>query len=147
MVRPTASTLITASFSRVRLPSKCGAGAELPTLHVTADRSTYTSASTTPQLSLGKTSYRRAIRVLNWWETSFQLRFSASHIAGFDNTRADGGSRIAANSSFATRFASLTRDWLQVSPTVDIQGLNQIWQRISALTPLPTPRMTNTAER
>ncbi|POM78809.1 LOW QUALITY PROTEIN: Hypothetical protein PHPALM_3620 [Phytophthora palmivora] len=49
------------------------------------------------------------IRLLNWWETSFQLRFSASHIAGVDNTRADAGSRIAANSSFATRFASLTR--------------------------------------
>ncbi|POM78382.1 Hypothetical protein PHPALM_4091 [Phytophthora palmivora] len=47
------------------------------------------------------------IRLLSWWETSFQLLFSASHIAGVDNTRADAGSRIAP--SFATRFASLTR--------------------------------------
>ncbi|RLN54448.1 hypothetical protein BBJ29_007964 [Phytophthora kernoviae] len=84
------------------------------------------------------------ILLLGWWETSFQLRFSASHVAGVDNTRADAGSRIAANSSFASRFASLTPGWLQVSPTVDIQGLTKIWQRISALNPLPTPRMTST---
>ncbi|POM81675.1 Hypothetical protein PHPALM_323 [Phytophthora palmivora] len=120
------------------------ARAGLPTFHTTVGRSTYISASTTPQLSLGKTIYRRAILVL---KKSFQLRFSASHIAGVDNTRGDAGFRIAASASFATRFASLTRDWLQVSPTVDIQGLNQIWHLIFALTPLSTPRMTNTAER
>ncbi|GMF53678.1 unnamed protein product [Phytophthora fragariaefolia] len=35
------------------------------------------------------------IRLLSWWETSFCLLFSASHISGSDNSRADAGSRIA----------------------------------------------------
>ncbi|EGZ26483.1 hypothetical protein PHYSODRAFT_483483, partial [Phytophthora sojae] len=86
------------------------------------------------------------IRLLNWWETSFQLRFSASHVAGSDNERADTGSRIAANPSYAVKFSSLTPGWSPVSPTVDIQGLIDIWQRISERTPLPTPRSSNTAE-
>ncbi|RLN69560.1 hypothetical protein BBJ29_008892 [Phytophthora kernoviae] len=37
------------------------------------------------------------IRLLNWWETSLQLRFSVSHVAGVDNARADAGSRSAGN--------------------------------------------------
>ncbi|RLN72392.1 hypothetical protein BBO99_00009817, partial [Phytophthora kernoviae] len=79
------------------------------------------------------------IRLLSWWEASYGLRFSASHIAGVDNERADAGSHIAANPSFSTKFASLTPGWLQVSPAIDVQGLTDIWLRISELTPLPTP--------
>ncbi|KAE9023993.1 hypothetical protein PR001_g12778, partial [Phytophthora rubi] len=80
------------------------------------------------------------IRLLSWWETSFQLRFSASHVAGTDSERADAGSRLAANPSYAAKFSSLTPGWSQVSPTVDIQGLADIWLCISERTPLPTPR-------
>ncbi|KAG6608993.1 Secreted protein [Phytophthora cinnamomi] len=87
------------------------------------------------------------IRLLSWWETSFQLRFSASHVAGTDNERADAGSRIAANPSYAAKFSSLTPGWSQVSPTVDIHGLTDIWLRISERTPLPTPHSINTGER
>ncbi|OWZ02690.1 hypothetical protein PHMEG_00025709 [Phytophthora megakarya] len=86
------------------------------------------------------------IRLLCWWETSYRLRFSASHIAGIDNTRADAGSRISANPSFAAKFASLTSGWTQVSPTVDIQGLTAIWQRISERIPLASPHLPSTAE-
>ncbi|KAE8909414.1 hypothetical protein PF001_g7393 [Phytophthora fragariae] len=84
------------------------------------------------------------IRLLSWWETSFCLRFSASHVSGSEHSRADAGSRIPANSSYAQLFASLTPGWSQVTPTVDIQGLTKLWQRISEHTPLPTPRLTNT---
>jgi hypothetical protein len=48
------------------------------------------------------------IRLLCWWETSFQFRFSASHVSGVDNIRADAGSRIATNASYATKFSTLT---------------------------------------
>ncbi|ETK96572.1 hypothetical protein L915_00749 [Phytophthora nicotianae] len=84
------------------------------------------------------------IRLLSWWETSFRLRFSASHIAGINNVRADAGSRSPADPSFAALFASLNAGWLQVSPQVDVQGLTNIWQRISEHTPLPTPPSINT---
>ncbi|ETL90058.1 hypothetical protein L917_11119, partial [Phytophthora nicotianae] len=53
------------------------------------------------------------IRLLSWWETSFRLRFSASHIAGINNVRADAGSRSPADPSFAALFASLNAGWLQ----------------------------------
>ncbi|GMG15578.1 unnamed protein product [Phytophthora fragariaefolia] len=86
------------------------------------------------------------IRLLSWWETSYGLRFSASHVAGVDNERADAGSRIAANPSFSAKFESLTSGWLQVSPTIDTQGLADTWLRISELIPLPTPHLTSTAE-
>ncbi|ETP26596.1 hypothetical protein F441_00790, partial [Phytophthora nicotianae CJ01A1] len=66
------------------------------------------------------------IRLLSWWETSFRLRFSASHIAGINNVRADAGSRSPADPSFAALFASLNAGWLQVSPQVDVQGLTNI---------------------
>ncbi|OWZ07347.1 reverse transcriptase [Phytophthora megakarya] len=49
------------------------------------------------------------IRLLGYWESSLNLRFSASHIAGSDNARADAGSRIAAHPSYATHFGGLTR--------------------------------------
>ncbi|ETP54571.1 hypothetical protein F442_00760 [Phytophthora nicotianae P10297] len=84
------------------------------------------------------------IRLLSWWETSFRLRFSASHIAGINNVRADAGSRSPADPSFAALFASLNAGWLQVSPQVDVQGLTNIWQRISEHTPFPTPPSINT---
>ncbi|KAG3034104.1 hypothetical protein PC119_g5041 [Phytophthora cactorum] len=48
------------------------------------------------------------IRQLSWWETSYRLRFSASHIAGAENTRADAVSRIPTSPSFAGVFALLT---------------------------------------
>ncbi|KAE9180019.1 hypothetical protein PF005_g23454 [Phytophthora fragariae] len=86
------------------------------------------------------------IRLISWWETSFQLRFSASHVAGTDNERADAGFRLAANPSYAVKFSSLTPGWSQVSPTVDIPDLADIWLRISERTPLPTPRSINTGE-
>ncbi|KAE9186556.1 hypothetical protein PF005_g20800 [Phytophthora fragariae] len=86
------------------------------------------------------------IRLFSWWETSFQLRFSASHVAGTDSERADAGSRLAANPSYAAKFSSLTPGWSQVSPTVDIQGLADIWLRISERTPLSTPRSINTGK-
>ncbi|KAG2502690.1 hypothetical protein JM16_009640 [Phytophthora kernoviae] len=54
---------------------------------------------------------------------------------------------LSSNPSFSTKFASLTPGWLQVSPAIDIQGLTDIWLRISELTPLPTPRLTSTAAR
>ncbi|KAG4062823.1 hypothetical protein PC123_g2287 [Phytophthora cactorum] len=86
------------------------------------------------------------IRLLSWWETSFRLRFSASDVAGVDNERADAGSRIPSNPSFVTKFASLTPGWSQVSPTIDVRDLAEIWRRISEHTPLPTPRWTSISE-
>ncbi|GMF51272.1 unnamed protein product [Phytophthora fragariaefolia] len=82
---------------------------------------------------------RNIIRLLGNWESSLNLRFSASHIAGVDNTRADAGSRIAAHPSYATKFKELTRGWTQVSPTIDVRGLSSLWRNISAIIPLPTP--------
>ncbi|KAG2923183.1 hypothetical protein PC116_g806 [Phytophthora cactorum] len=66
--------------------------------------------------------------------------------AGVDNERADAGSCIPANPSFVTKFASLTPGWSQVSPTIDVRGLAEIWRRISEHTPLPTPRSTSISE-
>ncbi|ETN00984.1 hypothetical protein PPTG_17300 [Phytophthora nicotianae INRA-310] len=57
------------------------------------------------------------ILLLGWWETSYRLCFSASHITG---------GHI-------------------VSPVVDVEGLTDIWHRIFARTPLPTPRLTSTS--
>ncbi|OWZ17030.1 hypothetical protein PHMEG_0009098 [Phytophthora megakarya] len=80
--------------------------------------------------------------------TSSQLlRFSASHVSGVNKSRADAGSRLSANPSFETLFASLISGWTQASPNLDVQGLINIWQRISALTPLPTPPSSSTNGR
>ncbi|GMF58072.1 unnamed protein product [Phytophthora fragariaefolia] len=84
------------------------------------------------------------IRLLSWWETPFKLRFSASHVAGVDSIRADAGSRITASPSYVAQFTSLISGWSQVSPKIDIQGLTDIWLRISEHTPLPTTPSTST---
>ncbi|OWZ16602.1 hypothetical protein PHMEG_0009586 [Phytophthora megakarya] len=78
-----------------------------------------------------------------WWETTYRIWFSASHVAGVDNVRADADSRLSANQSHATLFSSLTSGWTQYPATVDVQGLTDIWRHISELTPLPIPRTTN----
>ncbi|OWY93307.1 hypothetical protein PHMEG_00037350 [Phytophthora megakarya] len=62
--------------------------------------------------------------------SSHLLRFSASHVSGVNNSSADTGSRLSANASFETLFASLTSGWTQASPKLDVQGLINIWQRI-----------------
>ncbi|ETM33816.1 hypothetical protein L914_18989, partial [Phytophthora nicotianae] len=64
------------------------------------------------------------ILLLGWWETSYRLCFSASHITGMDNTRADAGSRIPANLSFAHVFASLTPRWSHRVPSRGCRGSN-----------------------
>ncbi|OWZ02275.1 hypothetical protein PHMEG_00026191 [Phytophthora megakarya] len=52
--------------------------------------------------------------------TSSQLlRFSASHVSGANNPRADAGSRFTANPSLETRFASLTSGWSPTSTKTD----------------------------
>ncbi|OWZ05916.1 hypothetical protein PHMEG_00021909 [Phytophthora megakarya] len=80
--------------------------------------------------------------------TSSQLlRFSASHVSGANNSRADAGSCLSASPSFETLFASLTSGWTQATPNLDVQGLIDIWQGISALTPLPTPPSSSTNGR
>ncbi|GMF43337.1 unnamed protein product [Phytophthora fragariaefolia] len=43
------------------------------------------------------------IRLLSWWETSFYLRFSASHVSGSGNSRADAGSRGSFNNKTKCR--------------------------------------------
>ncbi|ETP03457.1 hypothetical protein F441_19588 [Phytophthora nicotianae CJ01A1] len=64
------------------------------------------------------------ILLLGWWETSYRLCFSASHITGMDNTPADAGSRIPANLSFARVFASLTPRWSHRVPSRGCRGSN-----------------------
>ncbi|KAF1787382.1 hypothetical protein GQ600_12318 [Phytophthora cactorum] len=59
---------------------------------------------------------------------SIPAQFSAPHIPSAENTRADAGSGILPNPSFA-----------------HIQGQSNIWYRNSKDIPLPTPRLTNTA--
>ncbi|POM62107.1 hypothetical protein PHPALM_28773 [Phytophthora palmivora] len=63
-------------------------------------------------------AYVEIIRLLNWWEATHQLRFSASHVAGVDNGRADDGSRISANPKQVERlgFASGISVWLADCP-------------------------------
>ncbi|OWZ18828.1 hypothetical protein PHMEG_0007014 [Phytophthora megakarya] len=68
------------------------------------------------------------IRLLSWWEMKLSLRFSASHIPGVDNSRADPGSRLGSHVSFANHFGSSTSGWLQESPNLDISGLTTLWQ-------------------
>ncbi|OWZ12013.1 hypothetical protein PHMEG_00014885, partial [Phytophthora megakarya] len=75
------------------------------------------------------------------------LRFSASHESGVNNSRADAGSHLSANPSFETLFASLTSGWTQASPKLDVQGLINIWQRISVFTALPTPPLSSMNEQ
>ncbi|GMF36726.1 unnamed protein product [Phytophthora fragariaefolia] len=84
------------------------------------------------RLASRNTRAQDIIRLLGYWESSLNLRFSASHIAGVDNTRADAGSRIAAHPAYATKFKELTRGWTQVSPTIDVRGLSSLWRNISA---------------
>ncbi|OWZ06696.1 LOW QUALITY PROTEIN: hypothetical protein PHMEG_00021015 [Phytophthora megakarya] len=84
-------------------------------------------------------------RLLFWWKTSLHLRISASHAPGAVNTRADAGSRISANEYYATLFSSLTPEWTLATPSVDIPDLTTLWERISGLTPLQIPRLTNIA--
>ncbi|OWZ09050.1 hypothetical protein PHMEG_00018307 [Phytophthora megakarya] len=78
------------------------------------------------KLSLRNPRAQVIIRLLSWWETSFQLRSSASHVSEVNNSHA--GSRLSANPPFETRFASLPSDWSQVSPKPDVQGLINISQ-------------------
>ncbi|OWZ05309.1 hypothetical protein PHMEG_00022623 [Phytophthora megakarya] len=81
------------------------------------------------------------------WEMKHSLRFSASHIPGVDNSRADAGSRLGSHVSFANHFASCTTGWLQESPNLDISGLTTLWQCISELNPLRTPPSPSTPAR
>eukprot|EP00644_Phytophthora_capsici_P009191 jgi/Phyca11/101947/e_gw1.6.759.1 len=85
------------------------------------------------------------IRLLGWWETTYHHRFSASHIPGVGNIRADADSRLSSHVSFANKFASLTHGWSQISPSIAFQGLTMLWLRISELTPLPDPCLPSTS--
>ena len=87
------------------------------------------------------------IRLLAYWEDRFQLRFSASHIAGETNVVAEAGSRRSSSRTHADLFQTLTRGWSQVPAARDINQLNEIWRNISSSTPLPTPPSPSTARR
>ncbi|OWZ02816.1 hypothetical protein PHMEG_00025555, partial [Phytophthora megakarya] len=78
------------------------------------------------KLSSRNTRAQVLTRLLGWWETTYRLRFSASHVAGVDNVRANADSRLSANQSYATLFLSLTSGWTQDPATMDVQGLTDI---------------------
>ncbi|KAF1775621.1 hypothetical protein GQ600_3895 [Phytophthora cactorum] len=71
------------------------------------------------------------IRLLGHWEVEYGLRVSSAHIAGADNEITDAGSRRTSSTTSATIFYKLTSGWMQVSPTVDVSGLERIWHSIS----------------
>ncbi|OWY96700.1 hypothetical protein PHMEG_00032967 [Phytophthora megakarya] len=103
--------------------SDCATNARSP-LHVRFLTDNRSAVAWKNRLASRNTRAQDIIRLLGYWESSLNLRFSASHIAGANNARP----ALDRASPHTRLMLGLTRGWTQVSPVIVVDDLSTLAQ-------------------